>query len=652
MSWEVLLVLFILVLVFGAFVSQSSWKVATTSPTTYRKPKYHTNRPRSKSPRSSNAQPASTSKQSRRRRARSKKGNNALPALHVIPCDYSAYYKPLPFPTLPPEVETGNREYKLKLEPPNEDRFQQLITQMKYRIVNGNGHAYYEIGVQDDGTPCGVPENVFKNSLNTLGCMAAKLGASLQVVKVRDGSQPSCLAGELIVKKIAKESDVSNEVRVAICGDVDAGKSTLLGVLSSGELDNGRGQARMNIFKHKHELENGKTSDVGREILGFDSDGNVVNYSSLQTLTWSEIIENSKKVVCFMDLAGDKKYFKTTVCGMTGYFPDYAMLLVDSKVGTIGMTQEHYNLAVALQIPMILVVTKIDICPPEALQGTIDSLTKILQVGESTRKPILIESEESVAEAARLFYSDGLAPIFQISNVTGAGLDLLRNFLSIVNPVKDWKAEREKGALLYIDDTFSVPDVGTVVSGTLLQGKIEPADTLLLGPNQENNFTSVTVSSIHANRLPVQIAYPGQSICVALANIDRSECKKGQALASERLRPAAVWEFEASVCLLSESSVVPQKYETVVHCGCSKQTAILLEVQDEESFGNGAAARVRFKYKYHAEFLQPGDRFVFREGSSGGVGTVLKIIEPNSVDFPSLILDTAEEASVCSKSAQ
>lgn len=66
---------------------------------------------------------------------------------------------------------------------------------------------------------------------------------------------------------------ISSTLRVAVVGNVDAGKSTLLGVLTHGELDNGRGTARMKLFRHKHEMETGRTSSVGNDILGFDSQG-------------------------------------------------------------------------------------------------------------------------------------------------------------------------------------------------------------------------------------------------------------------------------------------------------------------------------------------------------------------------------------------
>ena len=67
--------------------------------------------------------------------------------------------------------------------------------------------------------------------------------------------------------------------RVAVVGNVDAGKSTLLGVLTHGDLDNGRGVARQRLFRHKHEMESGRTSSVSNDILGFDKEGRVVNKS-------------------------------------------------------------------------------------------------------------------------------------------------------------------------------------------------------------------------------------------------------------------------------------------------------------------------------------------------------------------------------------
>ena len=65
------------------------------------------------------------------------------------------------------------------------------------------------------------------------------------------------------------------DLRLAVLGNVDAGKSTVLGVLTQGELDNGRGRARLNLFRHLHEIQSGRTSSISHEILGFSSKGEV-----------------------------------------------------------------------------------------------------------------------------------------------------------------------------------------------------------------------------------------------------------------------------------------------------------------------------------------------------------------------------------------
>ncbi|MEQ2200647.1 hypothetical protein XENOCAPTIV_001240, partial [Xenoophorus captivus] len=123
-------------------------------------------------------------------------------------------------------------------------------------------------------------------------------------------------------------------ILVAVVGNVDAGKSTLLGVLTHGELDNGRGFARQKLFRHKHEMESGRTSSVGNDILGFDQEGQVVNKPDSHggSLDWTKICEKSSKVITFIDLAGHEKYLKTTVFGMTGHLPDFCMLM---GVGTV-----------------------------------------------------------------------------------------------------------------------------------------------------------------------------------------------------------------------------------------------------------------------------------------------------------------------------
>ena len=66
----------------------------------------------------------------------------------------------------------GNVEYKLKLLAPSASRFEHLVTQMKWRLREGQGEAIYEIGVADNGFLRGLNDTEMDNSIATLKRMA------------------------------------------------------------------------------------------------------------------------------------------------------------------------------------------------------------------------------------------------------------------------------------------------------------------------------------------------------------------------------------------------------------------------------------------------------------------------------------------------
>ena len=218
---------------------------------------------------------------------------------------------------------------------------------------------------------------------------------------------PYVYAHVLIRQKAGRVEDLL-ELRIAVTGNVDAGKSTLLGVLTKDTLDDGRGKARVNLFRHKHEIESGRTSSVGMEIMGFNSKGQIVTPHSLNKpkITWDDICIEGSKVLTFIDLAGHEKYLKTTVFGMTGCAPDFVMLMIGSNAGIIGMTKEHLGLALALQVPVFVVVTKIDMCPRNVLESTLRQLIKILKSNGCRKLPMFIKTTEDVLMTANTFVSD------------------------------------------------------------------------------------------------------------------------------------------------------------------------------------------------------------------------------------------------------
>lgn len=331
---------------------------------------------------------------------------------------------------LRPECADGNIEYKLKLVNPSPSRFEHLVTQMKWRLREGNGEAIYELGVEDKGLLVGLTEQEAASSLSTLYMMSEKLGASLTVLREReiageehhqeeDGTSGNGVvrkALEVLVRKVPEDQE-SVELRVAVLGNVEVGKSTLLGVLTHGQLDNGRGSARLNLFRHRHEVQSGRTSSISREIMGFSSDGQPLTYSTFRSP--EEICEASSKLITFIDLAGHHKYLRTTIFGLMGHLPHVVLLLVSAVSGIAGTTREHLSLAKALDLPVVVIVTKIDLVSAKKLQETKDKVDDILKSLLVKRLPIRITSKDDALTAAAAMSQSSVAPVFYVSLTSG-----------------------------------------------------------------------------------------------------------------------------------------------------------------------------------------------------------------------------------------
>lgn len=451
------------------------------------------------------------------------------------------------------------------------------------------------------------------------------------------------------------------EIRVAVVGNVDAGKSTVLGVLTKGVLDDGRGIARSHIFRHKHEQDSGRTSSIGQELLGFGEDALPIypsaGASGTQKLCWEQVCERAHRLVSFIDLAGHERYLKTTMFGLTGCSPDYSMLMVGGNAGLIGMAREHLTLSFALGVPVLVVVTKIDMCPTPVLEETMRQLFKVLKSPACKRVPVLVKSKEEALRASRQLRQARLCPVFQVSNVTGAGLDLLRLFLNVL-PVSSGLASSPKAACegpaeFEIVETFAVPGVGTVVSGNMVSGRLVLGQQVHLGPDSLGTWIPTQLKGIHRKRVPVTEALAGQSVSFALKRIKRSQVHKGMVLLA--MDPSSVpttptttpstlttptspinlftlperkacREFEAEVIILFHSTTMGPKYQAMVHSGVVRQTASIVTME-QDLLRTGDRAKVRFRFIRHPEYLRMGARLVFREGRTKGIGRITALFD-------------------------
>ncbi|CAF3438472.1 unnamed protein product [Fusarium graminearum] len=520
-------------------------------------------------------------------------------------------------------------------EDEDDENLKQLENLVSDRLDEGFGECVFEIGYESHGESMNLTLDQWNHAYKTLQRAAKRVRADCDLLLTKNVGgdveaastsagpvkDKSC-SGKVLIRQTPSTIEDVIETRIAVVGNVDAGKSSMLGVLVKGDLDDGRGRARVNLFRHKHEIETGRTSSVGMEIMGFDTTGHVITSDTPgRKLSWEEIGKRSAKVITFTDLAGHEKYLRTTVFGLLSSSPNYCLLMVAANNGLIGMSKEHLGIALALNVPVMVVVTKIDICPPNILEQTLTQITKIMKSPGARKIPTFIKTREECINTATQFVSQRICPVFLVSNVTGENLDLVRTFLNILPHHGRYNSDAPFE--FHVNDTFSVPFTGTVVSGIIKSGVIHEGDNVLIGPDSLGQFISTGVKSIERKRIRVPAASAGQSASFALKKVKRKDVRK--------------------VLILSHATTIKTKYQAMLHVGPVSQTCAIIDI-DRELIRTGDRATVAFRFVQRPEYLAPGDRLLFREGRTKGLGIVKSVgYDPEHPLMPSKDGDKEKE---------
>jgi GTPase len=545
-----------------------------------------------------------------------------------------------------PENHYGNVEYKLRLIDKDRERIEGLASQMRYRVDEGTNEAIYVLGVRDDGTPEGITRKDYEESMITIKMAASESNYTVsklsctQVPGNVDISGPVDMRKDTCVNRYVYEILIREvmkgyvDIQVGIAGNVDAGKSTLLSVLTTGKPDNGKGLARLEVFNFDHEVKSGRTSSISQHILGFNSNGNVVNYNDDTRRTamgWPDIIRDSTKVISFYDLCGHRKYLKTTIMGLTSSAPDYCIIVVGANMGVSRMTSEHVFLCVTLRIPFVIVVTKVDICTggvngngihrTSVMKATMSKIKNLIKLPGIRRIPYTVNTLDDAAVCASTLASESVVPIFKVSNVTGLGMNNLKHFLnrsrkrSILSPSK-------KDVRYHIDRTFSVPGTGLVIGGTLATGSISIGDKLYLGPSSTGEWTTIIVKSIHSKRVSVITVNCGGYVCLGIRKIDKHTIRRGQVIMSSE--GCSVRTFEANINVIkTTSTTVRLGYTPIIHTNTVRQSAKLVHIEgDSQVIRTRDSAIVKFSFCRKPESLLVGDIILMAEGNVKVVGTV------------------------------
>lgn len=253
---------------------------------------------------------------------------------------------------------------------------------------------------------------------------------------------------------------------IGTAGHVDHGKSTLVAALTGRDPD-----------RWREEKERGLTIDLG--------------------FAWARL---GRGEVSFVDVPGHERFIKNMLAGTEGF--DAALLAVAADEGWMPQSEEHLAVLEALDVS----------------RGVI-ALTKTDRVDEDLAELAALEVAERLAGTAL----DGAA-IVPVSAVSGVGMERLREELA---RVADACPARDEGRpRLWVDRSFTVAGTGTVVTGTLVGGRLAVGDPVEIHPGGWRS----RIRSLQSHETERREAQPGSRTAVGLAGAERERTERGAML--------------------------------------------------------------------------------------------------------------------------
>jgi len=484
---------------------------------------------------------------------------------------------------------------------------------------------------------------------------------------------------------IMNDIKYKTDVAVTVAGSVDSGKSSFIGVISTGILDDGNGKARASVAKHQHEINTGQTSDISTRTI---------------------IIPETKKALTLVDLCGHEKYLKTTTSGIAGYFPDYGILIVAANRGILPMSKQHVTLMMSNNIPIVIFVTRADITPEEQYDKALDDITKYFEKEWKTKVEFMNkffdpshntpEFKKTVLEKIStnmkmIKARQKIIPVLSISNKTGFYIDISKQFLGTLEPRQFWdnfdvettdefdnsgkdatipaeiipKESRCNNRIIatfmnkmdkkffpplmqtldkskdeymfYIDTAYQVDGSGLVVSGINRNSIIKVGDEVFLGPFLKE-FKEIRLRSMHNNvRQVISSMDHHDRGCIAIAGIrktgtlSKDMIKRGMIITnSKKVMDNICYRFNAVITILNHPSTLKTNYCPTLHMGTIRQPVrmtLLPENNDgKDSLKSREFGYVTFKFRMGSEYVEPYTIFIFRSGGIHGLGVVTSIV--------------------------
>lgn len=351
-------------------------------------------------------------------------------------------------------------------------------------------------------------------------------------------------------------------------------------------------------------IDHGKTSLV-RALSGVDTDRlkeEKARGISIE-LGYAYVQLENGDVLGLIDVPGHEKLVHTMTAGASGI--DFALLVIAADDGVMPQTREHLAIVELLGIKRgAIALTKIDRVDAERLLQVHEEIAAFLS-GTVLRN----------------------APVFDTcaTRDNDPGVAALKAHLHAA--AAEWRMKRDDGLFrLAVDRVFTLSGQGTIVTGTVVSGRVSVGDTVLLAPKNQ----PVRVRSIHAQNRPAETGRAGERCALNLAGIEKSAIDRGDWIVDPRLSQASE-RIDVMLTLLADAPLTLEHWAPLhVHLGTQHQVAHVA-LLDGETLGAGQRARVQFVFERPVCAL-PGDRFVVRNAQASrtvGGGHVLDPFAPS-----------------------
>ena len=205
--------------------------------------------------------------------------------------------------------------------------------------------------------------------------------------------------------------------------------------------------------------------------------------------------------VAFVDVPGHERFVRTMLAGVGGI--DCVLLIVAADESVMPQTREHFDICRLLRIPRgIVVLTKSDLAD--------DEMRALVR--------------QDVAELVKGSFLESAA-VIEVSASSGDGLDALRAALT-AQAASVSRRPVERAARLPIDRAFSMKGFGTVITGTLVSGRIRVDDELVMLPSGRRG----KVRGIQVHGATAAEAVAGQRTAINLGGVEVGQIDRGETL--------------------------------------------------------------------------------------------------------------------------